>query len=169
MKTKWIVSLVVVLVLALSVTMTVWAQTAGESQSCDGTANTCDTGTGNVTWEGGAGAGAVRGVVEPIGILDLDDLGGVGNSPPPTGLNFLSEGLTFRLFDALNRQIAYFPTPVLICFPDPGAGAIRFWTGDPTRPDGGWQIFPTFSGNLVGHPGEICTYTNVPGTFTVIG
>ncbi|MBC8509802.1 MAG: hypothetical protein ISR58_05690 [Anaerolineales bacterium] len=168
MKTKWIVSIVVVLVLALSVTMTVWAQTAGESQSCDGDANTCDTGTGNVTWQQGAGTGVQRGQVSPVTILDLDDLGGIGNSTPPTGLNFLSEGVTFNLFGSAG-PLSYFPVPVLICFPDPGAGAIRFWTGDPTRPDGGWQIFPTFSGGLVGHSGEICTYTNVPGTFTVIG
>ena len=168
MKPKVLISVVAVLVLALSVTMTVWAQTAGESQSCEGDAYTCDTGTGNVTWEQGAGTGVQRGRVDPVGVLDLDDLGGMGHSPPPTGLNFLSEGLTFNLFGTAG-PLSFFPTPVLVCFPNPGAGAIRFWTGDPTRPDGGWQVFPTFDGGALGHSGEICTYTQVPGTFTVIG
>ena len=168
MKQKTLIASIVALVLVLSMTMTAWAQTAGESQTCEGRTYTCDTGTGNVTWEEGAGTDVQWGRVDPVGILDLDDLGGMGNSPPPPGLNFLSEGLTFNLFGTAG-PLSFFPTPVLVCFPDPGAGAIRFWTGDPTRPDGGWQIFPTFDGDALGHTGEICTYTNVPGTFAVIG
>ena len=159
MKPKALISLAFALIMVLSLTLTAYAQTTGTGDSDSGISDdggTLDTGTASANIPPGT---ANRGTADPVSADGLDDLGGNGNSPPPTGQSFLSEGITLNLFDTAG-PLTSFPHPVQVCFPNPGSGAIRFW--DATN--GIWQVFPT---TLVG--GQLCTWTSVPGTFAVIG
>ena len=159
MKLKTFFSFVIAMVLVLGLTMTAFAQTAGEPSSDDDFSDggTLDTGNGSATVPSGT---AQRGRLDPVGQDDLDDLGGTGNSPPPAGQSFLSEGITLNLWDDAG-PLSSFPHAVKVCFPAPPGGAtIRFW--DATNEI--WQVFPTFADS-----GQLCTFTTVPGTFALTG
>lgn len=170
MKSKYFFSLVLTLVLVLSFPLAALAQTGGTSQSNNnfGTGGTLSTGTGRVTVPSGT---ADRGRVDPVGTDDLDDLGGTGNSPPPTGQSFLSEGITLNLWGSTGGPLSSFSNPVKVCFPTPAVpgAAVRYWVAPYVDANGAsqggyWQIMPTFSEN-----GQTCTTTSVPGTFALIG
>jgi len=159
MKPKAFLSLIFTLIMLLSLTLPAYAQTTGTGASASGLTaigGTLDTGTASVNIPSGT---ANSGTADPVSITDLDDLGGSGNSLPPTGQSFLSEGITVNLFGTAG-PLTTFANPVQVCFPNPGSGAVRFW--DATNSI--WQIMPTTS---VG--GQLCTSTSVPGTFAVIG
>ena len=151
MKSKYLFSLVLTLVLVLSFPLAALAQTGGTSQtdSSFGDGGTLDTGTGSATVPSGT---ADRGRVEPVGTDDLDDLGGTGNSPPPTGQSFLSEGITLNLWGATGGPLSSFSNPVKVCFPTPAVpgAAVRHWVpqyvdANGANQGGYWQIMPTFS------------------------
>lgn len=155
-------SFTLVVILALTVSSIAVAQgTTGTSQSGSTSGGgTLNTGTSQVTFTGGSNVSHAS--VDPVGTSGLDDLGtdgepdgSTGGSPPPAGTDFLSEG-AFLDFGG----VTFSSRSVLVCFPDPGAGAVRRWNGTLNR----WVTFPTFTQN-----GLRCTRTRVPGTYAVIG
>ena len=170
MKLKTFFSLVLAMVFVLSLTMTAFAQTGGQPSSDDDFSDggTLDTGNGSATVPEGT---AQRGRLDPVGSDDLDDLGGTGNSPPPTGQSFLSEGITLNLWGSTGGPLSSFSNPVKVCFPTPPVpgAAVRHWVppyvdASGVSQGGYWQIMPTFS-----EGGQTCTNTSVPGTFALIG
>lgn len=154
MKRNISLAFVLVVILSLAVNPIAWAQTTGTSQSGTVTGGgTLNTGTSQVTFDPGSNVSDAT--VDPVGTGALDDLGGDGNSPPPTGTGFLSEGATIDF-----GGVQFSSRSVLVCFPDPGAGAVRRWDVALNR----WVTFPTFTQN-----GLRCTRTRLPGTYAVIG